>query len=1107
MAIISLTFFLINVILLLNIFGGKMKKILVDGNTAASNIAFKLSEVVSVYPITPSTPMAENASAMSCADKENIWGEKVTMQEMQSEAGAAGTLHGALLGGALATTFTSSQGLLLMIPNMYKIAGEGLPAVFHVAARAVASHSLSIFGDHSDVMSTRMTGFSMLVSSNVQEAQDMALCAHMLAMKRSLPVLHFFDGFRTSHEIQAIEPIEDDVLKVLIPQNLNELAFRKNRLNPDNPIMYGTAQNPDVFFQNRQARENEYDSIVPTYKKIFAELKKLTKRSYAPFEYYGNKTAKNVIVVMGSASETIKETISCLKDKNVGLINVRVYRPFDEKEFLKVLPSTTKKITVLDRTIESGAKAPLCLDVTGAVQNDGRKIKIYSGRYGLGGKEFTPACVKAVINNFDRSTKESFTVGIKDDVGGTSLAIPEYTNNLKRKEIMIYGLGSDGSVSASKSTIKIIGRKLDGYVQGYFEYDSKKSGSMTISHLRQSSRPIESAYLLDSADVIMINNFSFVHRYDCLKNLKNKGVVIMNTIFSADEIDKILPNAYKKKLQDKKASLYVINGSRIANECGLNEKINIIMQTALFKVLKLIPEKEFVEEIKSDVQKTFAKKGQDVVNKNISAMEKSLSQIEKVDISKFTYKKEKINQKSFDNEFYNKIISKIEKLEGNQIPVSEFSKNGSVPTDTSKYEKRGIATSLPVWSCKNCIQCGKCVLACPHGAIKVVLVKAEDCPKDDSFTMADALGMPGYKYRLQVSPEDCTGCGVCQNTCIAREKAIVMESADKVLQSQKQNYALMETLKIQTKTPFAETMTKGLQFKKQYFEFSGACAGCGETPYIKLASMLFGNKMIIANATGCSSIYGGSFPSCPYAKDDEGKGPAWANSLFEDNAEFGLGIKLAQKYQSKKDSSIWIIGGDGWAYDIGFGGLDHILSTNENVNILVLDNEQYSNTGGQASKATPTGAVAKLAENGKSTAQKKLGLIAMTYPNAYVAQVAIGADMDQCIKAFVEAEKHNGPSLIIAYSTCVNQGFNMSKSLEEMKYAVDSGFWPLFRYNPETGFALDKGQVTEEYEQFLMRERRFSSLAEKDPERAKTLFNSSKEQAKQQINKLNKIDQ
>lgn len=1081
-----------------------MKKILVDGNQAASNIAFKFTQVVSVYPITPSTPMAENASSMSAIDKENFWGEKVTIQEMQSEAGAVGTLHGALLGGALATTFTASQGLLLMIPNMYKIAGEGLPAVFHVSARAIASHSLSIFGDHTDVMATRMTGFSMLVSSNVQEAQDMALASHMLAVKYGYPVLHFFDGFRTSHEIQAIEPIEDDVLKKLMPEKLDDLPFRKNRLNPENPIMYGTAQNPDVFFQNRQAREHLYNDIVPSFKQIFAEIKEATGRSYAPFEYFGSKTAENVIVVMGSASDTIKETISCLKDKNVGLINVRVYRPFDEKEFIKILPKTAKKVTVLDRTIESGANAPLYLDISTALHKAQKDVMVISGKYGLGGKEFTPACVKAIIDNFDKKTKKDFTVGIIDDIGGTSLTLPNYTNKLKRKEIKIFGLGSDGSVSASKSTVKIIGKKLDGYVQGYFEYDSKKAGSMTISHIRLSDKPIQSAYLLDSADVIMINNFSFVHRYNCLKQLKQNGVVIFNSIFSADEIDKVLPNEYKRQLKEKHAKAYVINGSKIANECGLKEKINIIMQTALFKVLNMLPESEFTAEMESDIKKNFMKKGQAVVDKNIEAMNKALSQIEKIDVAKLVEKEEKINEKHFENEFYNKIIKKIEKLEGNEIPVSCFTPNGSIPTDTSKFEKRGIASSLPVWANKNCIQCGRCVLACPHGAIKVVLLKAEDCPDNEEFAMADAFGMPGYKYRLQVSPEDCTGCGVCQNTCIAKEKAIVMENADKVLDEEKRQYALMETLKTETKTPFPATMTKGLQFKKQYFEFSGACAGCGETPYIKLASMLFGDRMIIANATGCSSIYGGSYPSCPYAKDENGHGPAWANSLFEDNAEFGLGISLAQKYAGNKNPSVWIIGGDGWAFDIGFGGLDHILSTNENVNILVLDNEQYSNTGGQASKATNLGAIAKLAEGGKTTYQKNLGRIAMTYPNAYVAQVAIGADMDQCIKAFVEAEAHNGPSIIIAYSTCVNQGINMSKSLEEMKKAVDAGYWFLYRSSPEKGFTLDKGQVTDDYKNFLLSERRFATLADKNPDKANDLFEKSQKQAKENLYKLNK---
>lgn len=1051
-------------------------KTTIDGNSAVAKVAYAVSEIIPMYPITPSSPMAECSSRAASQGEVNIFGERVKMIEMQSEAGAAGALHGALIGGALGCTFTSSQGLLLMIPNMYKMAGECLPAVMHVAARSVASHALSIFGDHSDVMSVRMTGFNMLCSCSVQEAHDMAMIAHMLAHTSHMPVLHFFDGFRTSHEFQKIDVLSTENIKTLFPIK-SKPEF--SPLSSSNPRQFGTSQNPDVFFQNRQAREENYKKVLSDVDSIFAQFAKVTSRKYRKFDYYGSANAENVIVMMGSGSECVLECLP--QNKNVGLIKVRLYRPFDSQAFISALPKNVKKVIVLDRTQESGARAPLYLDVKNALF--GKSVEIVGGIYGLGGKEFSPDEAMAVIQNF-ASMRDNFSVGIIDDINHNSLSLVKTNLNLNQTQIKIYGLGSDGSVSASKSITKILGDKDDAYVQGYFEYDSKKSGSMTVSHLRISSQPIHSTYLCKQADVIMINNFSFVHKYRCLDGLKKGGTVIFNTVFNPDELNKILPNEYKQILLDCQAKVYVINAHNIANEVGLKEKINIIMTGAFFEVTKL--KKDYKKLLQNEIIKNFSKKGQAVVDKNILALEKSKKAVKKVNLKTLKILKEDVKTRFSENY--------------NLKPVSEFSKDGSIKTDTTKFEKRGIADNISQWQPSKCIQCGQCVLACPHGALKAVLVKTP--PKDVPFVKA--FGVDGY-YRIQISPEDCTGCGLCQEICPALGKAIIMKPANQILEQEKQNYQITESLKTIKKTPFSKSTVKGLQFEKNYFAFPGACAGCGETPYIKLATMLFGDKMVIANATGCSSIYGGSYPSCPYSVNAQGKGPAWANSLFEDNAEFGLGIKLAKQLRGSSES-VWIIGGDGWAYDIGFGGLDHVLASEENVNILVLDNECYANTGGQASKATPAGAAVKLADGGKVTNKKNLAAMALTYGNVYVASVALGADMNQCIKAFREAEAYNGPSLIIAYSTCVNQGFDMSKSLTEMRKAVESGYITLFRYHPTQGFTLDRGEINNKYIPFLLSERRYAYLNETHPDKAKKLFKKSKERVKDNYVSYKKIE-
>ncbi len=1072
-----------------------MKKIIVDGNTAVATVAYKLSQVIPIYPITPSTPMAEYCSAQNAAGVKNLYDQDVKMIEMQSEAGVAGTLHGAMLSGGLGTTFTASQGLLLMLPNLYKLSAEALPAVIHVASRSVASHALNIFGDHSDVMAARMTGVTMLSSTSVQECHDMALAAHMLAQKASCPVLHFFDGFRTSHEIQKINAIEDDTLLKLVPLSLSD-KFRARALTPDSPTQYGTAQNPDVFFQNREASTPRINQIPKIASEVFDEIYKATGRKYSTFEYVGNPNARYVVVIMGSGFNLLKEQLP----REVAAINVRLYRPFDYEGFLKILPKSVKRICVLDRTKEHGAKAPLALDIISAVA--GKNIEVISGRFGLGGKDFTPACAQAVFENVKLIVpKDNFTVGINDDISGSSLPLANITSNQKATEIKIFGLGSDGSVSASKSTIKILGTSYDKYVQGYFEYDSKKSGSMTISHLRISDSEILGSYLLQEADIISIGNFSFVHRYDCLEGLKQNGTVIINSIFDSNEIDKVIPKSYVDTLKAKNARLFIINGHEIAKKCGLGEKINIIMQMALFKATGLLSEKEALEKMEKEIVKTFSRKGQAVVDKNLNAMKEAAASLVEINVntlSGVTSKKERTGT----GKFYDEIFEPIANRQGDKIPVSALTPTGVIPVATAAFEKRGIAAVLPKWIKENCVQCGQCVLACPHSALRAVLVEAGKVEDKDIF--AGAMGIKDALYKIQLSPEDCTGCGVCANTCPALNKALAMVEANEILQEEKERYQKVTALPKLKQTLFSDDHAKGCQFNESYFEFPGACAGCGETPYIKIASMLFGDKMLIANATGCSSIYSGSFPSCPFKKNEEGKGPAWANSLFEDNAEFGLGLKLGSSYLSSNEKSVWIIGGDGWAYDIGFGGLDHVLASGENVNILVLDNETYSNTGGQSSKGTPMGASVKLNEGGKPTHKKNLGQIAMTYPNVYVAEVALGANMSQCIKAFKEAEAHNGPSLILAYSTCVNQGFNMSTSLQEMKKAVECGYWPLYRFHPETRtLDLDSMLNEDKYFDFLKGERRYSITLENEAKRK--LLEENKQNAVKNYQKLQSL--
>ena len=1174
-------------------------KMTVDGNTAVSHVAYAFSDVAAIYPITPSSPMAEVADEWSAQNRKNLFGQTVRIAEMQSEAGAAGAVHGSLAAGALTTTFTASQGLLLMIPNMYKIAGELTPAVFHVSARALAYHALSIFGDHSDVMACRQTGFAMLASNSVQEACDMALVAHLATLKSSVPFLHFFDGFRTSHEIQKIDAPEYDEIAKLVPWDKVE-EFRARSLNPDHPHQAGTAQNPDIYFQGREAGNKYYLAVPEIVEETMAQVGELTGRHYHLFDYVGAPDAEKVIIAMGSGCDVADEAVTKMVSmgEKVGVIKCHLYRPFSVKHFIAAIPATCKKIAVLDRTKESGSLGePLYLDVCAALTEAGRNdIKVVGGRYGLGSKEFTPTHVKAVFANLDGEMKNHFTVGIVDDVTGTSLPVGELFNAAPEGAISckFYGLGSDGTVGANKNSIKIIGDHTDMYAQAYFAYDSKKSGGLTVSHLRFGKTPIKSPYQIDAADFVACHNPAYVTMYDMVSSLKDGGVFLLNCQWKADELEQHLPASMKQMLAKKNARLYIIDAIDLAAKVGMGNRINTIMQAAFFKLADVIPYEKADEYMKAYAKKTYGKKGDAVVQKNWDAIDIAISGLQEVKVpaewANATTGAEAAKVKG-TTEYFDTFVHPILAQEGDKLPVSAMDPRGMVPTGTTKFEKRGIAVKVPQWIPENCVQCGTCSLVCPHACIRPIYVEeGTEVPAGYVTKKATGKEFAGMLYRMQVSPLDCTGCGNCVEMCPAKTKALVMQPLD-TQRKEEENWEFAMTVPEVADRITNKASVKNSQALKPLFEFSGACAGCGETPYVKLVTQLFGDRMMIANATGCSSIYGGSAPTCPYTVNQEGHGPAWANSLFEDNAEFGFGMNLAVTQRREKladtvrkliaveycwdeikkagqewldnmndaegskaagkkllaackegvdvdltgtqweaewlangkvckceactlarevianadlltKKSIWIFGGDGWAYDIGYGGVDHVLAQNQDVNILVLDTEVYSNTGGQASKSTPTGSVAKFAAAGKRTKKKDLGMMAMSYGYVYVATVAMSANPAQLLKAMTEAEAYHGPSLIIAYAPCINHGINMGKAQEEIKKAVACGYWPLYRYNPakaeagENPMTIDSKEPTESYQDFLKGEVRYTSLAKMFPDAAAKLFEESEEDAK-----------
>ena len=1154
----------------------KKKAVIMDGNEAAAYVSYAFTEVAGIFPITPSSPMAEHVDEWAANGKKNLFGQPVQVVEMQSEGGAAGTVHGSLQSGALTTTYTASQGLLLMIPNMYKIAGEMLPGVFHVSARTLSAHALSIFGDHSDVMGVRSTGFAMLASSSPQEVMDLGAVAHLSAIHCRMPFLHFFDGFRTSHEIQKIEALDYEELRPLVDMDALR-AFRRNSLNPEHPATRGTTVNPDIFFQCREACNEKVASIPEAVEHYMAQISKLTGREYKLFNYYGAPDAERVVVLMGSAAETAKEAIDYLtaKGEKVGLLNVHLYRPFAADKFLATIPETCRKLAVLDRTKEPGAMGePLYQDICSVYKELGSNMVIVGGRYGLSSKDTTPGQIIAVLDNLKQDKpKNGFTVGIVDDVTHTSLDVTCEidTSPAGQTSAEFWGMGSDGTVGANKNSIKIIGHATDLYCQAYFVYDSKKSGGLTQSHLRFGKQPIRSPYLIQSADFVACHNPSYVHKYDMVKNLKEGGVFLLNCAWDAEGLEKNLPAAMKRALAEKKARFYTIDAIKIARELGLGSRTNTILQAAFFKLANVIPLEQAVAEMKDAIYKTYyKKKGQAVVDMNNASIEYGINELVEVAIpAAWAAAEDKpVERKAPD--FIREVVDVMNRQEGDNLPVSVMKKygleDGTWHAGSTKYEKRGAAVDVPRWDMAKCIQCNQCALVCPHAAIRPVLLdENEQQHAPAGFETKKATGLVQYQYRVQVSPYDCTGCGSCVNICPAKEKALTMQPLESQLgQAENWEYAV-ETVTVK-KNAVSDKTVKASQFAKPYFEFSGACAGCGETPYIKLVTQLFGDHMYITNASGCSSAYGGSTPSSPYCTDCNGCGPAWAMSLFEDNAEYAYGYLLGQdaikrqlkaaaqtladkgvaadvckNYIDKAESaaesrmaadallaavtgdksdeaefirnnkefltkkSVWAFGGDGWAYDIGYGGLDHVLASGKNINVLVLDTEVYSNTGGQSSKATAAAAIAKFSAGGKVTKKKDLGLMAMSYGYVYVAQVAMGADPAQTLKAIREAEAYDGPSIVICYCPCIEHGMKASMGLSQIeeKKAVECGYWHLYRYDPrlkERGknpFQLDSKAPTGDFQQFLMGENRYASLKLSFPEKADALYHKAANDAKE----------
>ena len=1163
----------------------KMKTM--DGNTAAAYISYAFTDVAAIYPITPSSTMAEVVDEWAAQGQKNVFGQTVKVLEMQSEAGAAGAVHGSLQSGALTTTYTASQGLLLMIPNMYKMAGELLPGVFHVSARALAASSLSIFGDHQDVMATRQTGFALLAESGVQEVMDLSAVAHLSAIKGRVPFINFFDGFRTSHEIQKIETLAYDDLAKLIDYDA-VTAFRNRGLNPDNPVVRGTAQNPDIYFQTREAVNSYYEALPGIVEEYMNEINKLTGRKYGLFNYYGAPDAEEIIIAMGSACETIQTVVEKLnaEGRKVGLLAVHLYRPFSIKHFMAAVPKTVKRIAVMDRTKEPGSFGePLYMDVRGAFYEAEISPLIIGGRYGLGSKELTPSEVLAVFENLTAAEpKNNFTVGIVDDVTNTSLAVTTSldTTPASTKSCKFWGLGSDGTVGANKSAIKIIGDHTDMYAQGYFSYDSKKSGGITVSHLRFGHEPIRAPYLITFADFVAVHNQSYVDKYDVTAGLKKGGTFLLNCNWSMEELETHLPGNIKRYIAKNAVNFYTIDAVKIAQEIGLGGRINMIMQSAFFKLADIIPLADAVKYLKEAVDHSYGLKGQAILDMNYAAIDRGVDAIVKIDVpAAWADAAGDANIAVTGNEFIDNILTPVNRLEGDNLPVSIFNKNvdGTFPSGTSAYEKRGIAINVPEWQMDKCIQCNQCSFVCPHAVIRPVLMtEAEAANAPQGLEYKDAIGAKELKFHMAISPLDCTGCGNCAQVCPAKEKALVM----KPLESQLAKTAHWDYTAHQVTAkpnPMNKNTVKGVQFEQPLLEFSGACAGCGETPYAKLVTQLVGDRMMIANATGCSSIWGASAPSMPYTTNSKGHGPSWANSLFEDNAEYGLGMYLGvkqsrervaemvkaalaaeipadlkaamqdwldnmdvsegtreraealtavlEKYQGQCDKcaalykekqffvkrSHWIFGGDGWAYDIGYGGLDHVLASGENVNVMVFDTEVYSNTGGQSSKATPAAAIAKFAASGKKTKKKDLGMMAMSYGYVYVAQISMGADKNQTLKAIAEAEAYDGPSLIIAYAPCINHGLKagMGCSQLEAKLAVDCGYWATYRYNPalkekgENTFVLDSKEPTADFREFLLGEVRYSSLLKQYPETAEALFAKTEQDAKERLNNYKRL--